>query len=228
MPPELTRTLPERPLGFYSRMAAAGFAIWLVYFLAVGNLAATLPTRDLRTAWDLAIPLWEWSVWIYDFCYLIPVFAIFAIKDGHLLNRLLVAIYTATLLATVVYFLIPISYPDPVFSDSISGRFLAWQFEIDFQPGANKMPSLHVANAFMVWLAVRNRGRIWSQSYLIVAILIALSTLVTKKHLIADAALGTVWAFGAWYLSGRIYNGLFDQSLPPKDALLGRIGLLKK
>jgi membrane-associated phospholipid phosphatase len=228
MLPESPRLHPERPLGFYSKMAAVGFAVWLVYFLTMGNIAATLPTHDLRTSWDMAIPLWEWTVWIYDFCYLIPVFAIFAIKDGHLLNRLLVAIYTSTLLATAVYFLIPISYPDPVFGDSIAARFLEWQFAIDFQPGANKMPSLHVANAFLVWLAVRNRGRSWSAWYLIAAILIALSTLTTKKHLMADAALGTVWAFGAWYLSGRIYHRLFDQSLPPQDALLKRVGLLNK
>lgn len=208
------------------------YGIWLAYFLTAGNLAATLPTSDLRTAWDLAIPFWPWMVWIYDFCYLIPLFAIFAILDGHVLNRLLVAIYTATLTATVVYFVVPISYPDPVFGTDISSRFLAWQFEIDFQPGANKMPSLHVANSFMVWLAVRSaergrlpRGRAYPTAFLAGAIIIAASTLFTKKHLIADVSLGIVWAVGAWYLAGRIYNGLFDQSLPAREALLTRFGI---
>ncbi|NNE69995.1 MAG: hypothetical protein HKN29_06475 [Rhodothermales bacterium] len=214
-----------RPLGFYVRMMLVAYLVWAVYFLSMGHLAATLPTNDLRTAWDLAIPFWPWMVWIYDFCYLIPLFAVFVVKDGHRLNRLLVAVYTATLTATIVYFLVPVSYPDPAFGDDLSSRFLAWQFAIDFQPGANKMPSLHVANSFMVWLAVRSRGRGYSAAFLLGAIVIALSTLLTKKHLVADVALGVVWAHGAWYLAGHLYHGLFDQSLPAREALLDGLRL---
>jgi membrane-associated phospholipid phosphatase len=216
----------NRRLGFSVKMMVVAYLTWLAYFIPMGHLAATMNSTDWRTAVDVAIPFWSWTVWIYDFCYFLPLFAVFVVTDGHFLNRLLLAVFTATFSATVVYFIFPISYPDPIFGDSISDRFLAWQFAIDFQPGANKMPSLHVANSFMAWLAVKTRSRKASAVFLVSAILIAISTLFTKKHLVLDVALGAAWAFGAWYIAGKLYARFFDASLPPDEALL--VGLRLK
>ena len=80
------------------------------------------------------------------------------------------------------------------------------------------MPSMHVANAFMIWQAARSRGPFWSRVYLLMAVLITLSTLTTHRHLIADAALGVPWAFGAWWVAGRIYGPY--QKYQPREGLL--------
>jgi membrane-associated phospholipid phosphatase len=206
-------------------VAVVAYTVWLVYFLSLGHFASTLATMDLRTSLDRQIPLVSWMVWVYDFTYVLPIWALLVIRDGHLLNRLLMSVYIATLTATVVYLLVPIAYPSPEFGSSISERFLDWQHRIDFQPGANKMPSLHVANSFMIWLAVRSRGRLISLLFLGMAVLIAISTLLVKKHLLIDIATGAAWAFGAWWLAGKAYERWADSSLPPDRALMKLIGL---
>ncbi len=208
------------PLKFYIGMAAIAYTIWLAYFLATGHLASNLETMDLRSALDHRIPLVPWMVWIYDFTYILPIAVILLVRDGHILNRLLMAVYMGTLMATVVYFLVPIAYPAPVLGSSLSERFLEWQHQIDFQPGANKLPSLHVANSFMIWMAVRSRGRGLSALFLVMAVLIAVSTLLVKKHLVIDVVAGVAWGFGVWWLAGKAYDRWADRSLPADRALL--------
>lgn len=206
-------------------MLLAAYTLWAAYFLPLGHLAATLDTMDLRTSWDRAIPLVPWMVWIYDLCYLMPVFAIFAIKDGHVLNRLIMAVYVSTVASTVMYFTIPIAYPIPEFGTSLSERFLDWQFVVDFQPGANKMPSLHVSNAFVIWIALRHDSRRKSLVFLTLAVLIAISTLLVKKHLIADVFVGMMWAAGAWWIAGQLYRRVADRTVSGDRALLKMVGL---
>ena len=99
------------------------YLVWAAIFVSFGHWAATLETIDARTAIDRAIPLWEWTVWVYDLCYIIPVAIVWTVKDGHQLNRLLLAIFVATFASFVVYVAFPIAYPEPDLSDSISGRF---------------------------------------------------------------------------------------------------------
>ncbi|MBO6575904.1 MAG: phosphatase PAP2 family protein [Rhodothermales bacterium] len=218
---------PVRPLGYYLRMMLVAYAVWAALFIGIGILTADLPGYDLRIGLDHAIPLWEWTVWIYSFCYIIPVFAVLAVQDGHRLNRLLVAVFVSTLSAAVVYAAVPVIYPYPEIADTVSGRFLAWQVALDFEPGGNKLPSLHVANAFLVWLAVRSRGRAWSWALLAAAVIISASTLTTKRHLVGDVVLGTAWAFWAWWASGILHRRWFDRGVPGRESLLKRVGMLR-
>ena len=89
------------------------------------------------------------------------------------------------------------------------------------------MPSLHVSNAFVIWLALRKDGRLKSGVFLLLAILIALSTLLVKKHLVADVAVGLMWATGSWWIAGHLYDRWADQSISGRDAILKLVGLAR-
>jgi hypothetical protein len=52
-----------------------------------------------------------------------------------------------------------------------------------------------------------------------VALLITISTVFVKQHIIIDSAAGIVWALGAWWLAGRLYPRLADGTAGPHAAL---------
>ena len=209
----------ERP--FYIRLLMVVYSAWLIVFESVGRYAATLATHDPTTSLDRLIPVVPEAVWLYDFCFVLPLVILFVVHEGHLLNRAVIAIFVSTLSACVVYLLYPVAYPLPELGTSISDRLLALHYELDFRPGANKLPSLHVANAWMIWLAVRSSGvrRVTRTVFLVLAITISLSTLLVKQHLILDVALGFVWAFPSWWLAGTLYARINRYGLSGADTV---------
>ncbi len=195
--------MPER--AFYLKLLAAVYGAWLAIFEAVGRYAATLDTVDLTTALDRLIPVVPEAVWLYDFCFLLPLVAVFVVRDGHTLNRAVIAIFVSTITACAVYLLVPVAYPLPELGTSLSDRLLAWHYRLDFRPGANKLPSLHVANSFLLWLTVRHVSKTTDRTFLALAIGISISTLLVKQHIVPDVVLGAAWAFPSWWIAGILY-----------------------
>lgn len=209
----------ERP--FYIRLLLVVYTAWLVIFQAVGRYAATLPTHDPTTALDRLIPLVPEAVWLYDFCFILPLVVLFVVHEGHLLNRAVIAIFVSTISASVVYLSYPVAYPLPELGSSLSDRVLAYHYMHDFRPGANKMPSLHVANSWMIWLAVRESGA-GSKTrliFLVLALTISISTLLVKQHIVPDVLLGFAWAFPSWWLAGTLYARLNRYGLSGADTV---------
>lgn len=212
------------------------YAAWLVLYRSVGSFASTLETVDLSTPIDQMLPVWPHWVWIYDFCFLIPFFIVVLLKDGHAINRLVIGIFVAAFSASIVFLLIPISHPFPELGDGVADRWVRYHYANDFPPGANKMPSLHVINAILFWLAVRqgSSSRIMRGVMLVLAILIAASTVLIKQHLIIDVLLGIPWAFATWWITLRLYAPLAALGLGPEDTVrharrwaARRMGLIK-
>lgn len=201
--------------------ALVAYALWLAGFEAVGSYARTLPTLDLSLPIDIWIPFWPNWVWIYELTYVLPFCTLFAIEDGHRVNRALLAIGLASVAAYVVYLGLPVAFPWPPLGESLAERVLAVERRCGFPPGANHLPSLHVANAFILYCAVRGQrlGRWGDRGALALAIGIALSTLFVKQHIFVDAAGGTLWGFGAWWLAGRAYASLVDPVAPARVGL---------
>ena len=215
----VTTPVPEKR--FYLKTCLVFYAIWILVFETVGKLAATLPTRDLTLGLDQMIPVSAVFVWPYELCYVFPFLPLFLLKDWHRFNRAILAVILANLTAFVVYFALPISYPRPELGGSLSDLVLRWEQDFDFKPGANKLPSLHVAFAWIVFIVCRKQGLKRSTQSLILAgaVLITASTLFTKQHIILDVVFGVVWAFVAWWAAGLIYPRLADVTGEPRTAL---------
>jgi membrane-associated phospholipid phosphatase len=206
---------------FYIKVSILVFLVWVVLFELVGRYATQLPTYDITSSIDKQIPLVAQFIWPYLLCYIFPFLPLFVVKDEHRLNLTLLSIILANLSAFILYLIFPIAFPRPVLGQTLSDHLLSVLYRVDFYPGANKLPSLHVTFTWIVYLACRKqRLNKWGDTIVFsLAGLITLSALFVKQHLIADVIAGICWAFTAWSLAGNLYKSLIDQERDPRVGL---------
>jgi len=192
---------------FYLKASLLVYLGYALLFEAVGYYAVTLPSRDLSLPIDRALPVISAFIWPYLLCYVFPLLPLFVVSDWHRFNRAVLALLLAIGASFVVYLALPVAFPHPELGPGFSDRVLAFQYRTDFEPGANKLPSLHVAYAWLVWLVCLRQGlgRRRESAILLAALVISLSTLFVRQHIVVDVLAGTVLAFGAWALAGWIY-----------------------
>lgn len=206
---------------YYLKVSLLCYLSWIVLFEAVGHYAATLPTRDLTTFIDRLIPLIPAFVWPYQLCYVTPFLLLVLIRDWHRFNRALLGLMLASLSAFLVYLTFPIAFPRPELGSTLSEWMLALEYRFDFQPGANKLPSLHVATVWIVYLACRRQrlNRHGDALLFVLAMLISVSTLFVKQHLVADVVAGVVWGIAAWGGATWYYPRMIDAASTAPVAL---------
>lgn len=207
---------------FYLKASLVVYAAWILVFECVGRYAAALPTRDVTIGLDRAIPFASAFIWPYELCYIFPFLPLLALKDWHRFNRAILAFFIANVTAYLVYVTYPIAFPRPELGTSLSDMVLALEYKVDFYPGANKLPSLHVAFAWVVFLACRRQrlSRAGDAAVFLTALLISAATLFVKQHIVLDVAAGIAWGFGAWAAAGRAYPLLADPAGEPRREFL--------
>ena len=166
-----------------------------VYF-GVGHLTFSRSTELLRTRLDDAIPFWPWTSWCYlPFYAGVFIISIIGIRRRALFNRAVTSVVIVMIIGALGHVFIAAEYPRPVLHPpypDISSGFMAFVQQID--PPGNVFPSLHVAHTSMLaFLLTRDRRRLGAVA-LVMATLLALSTLTTKQHFIADVVSGYVLA----------------------------------
>lgn len=203
---------------YYLRATVIGYLLWLAVFEAVGRYAATLSTSDITLEFDRGIPFSPPLIWAYEVCYLFPFVPLLVVNDWHRFNRVILAVVLANVVACAVYLAFPIALPRPVPGADLSSRIVALEYAADFHPGANKLPSLHVALAWLVWLACLRQGlrRFWAVLILATAVAISVATLFVKQHVVLDVVSGAALAFAAWSVAGRLYPRLAGDAGPRK------------
>jgi membrane-associated phospholipid phosphatase len=168
----------------------------LVYF-GIGHTHLSRSTEILRTRLDDAIPFWPWTSWCYlPFYAGVFIIAIAGFRRKRLFNRAVVAVLIVMTLGAAGHLFIGAEYPRPVLFPpypNLSYAFLAWVQHID--PPGNVFPSLHVAHTTMLALILREDRRRLGNVALVMATLLAASTLTTKQHFIADVLSGYALAF---------------------------------
>jgi membrane-associated phospholipid phosphatase len=216
------RIAPSQKLVWhYAKVLVLAYAIWLGTFEIVGRYAATLHTHDLTSALDRATPLVPAFVWPYEACYVMPLLSLFVMKDWHRFNIALVAFVVANLTAFVVYFALPIAYARPELGQSVAEKILAMEYAADFHPGANKLPSMHVAMSWIMvcamWRQARHRWVDFALGAL--ASLITVAAVFVKQHLWIDVIFGVPWGFAAYAIAGVIYRKRIPSDVPARVAL---------
>ena len=173
----------------------------LVYF-GIGHLHLNRSTEILRTRLDDAIPFWPWTAWCYlPFYAGVFIIAVAGIKRRAVFNGAVQAVLIVMTLGALGHIFIGAVYPRPVlyppFAD-ISAAFLAAVQHID--PPGNVFPSLHVAHTTMLSLLLIKDRPVLGRVALAMATALALSTLTTKQHFLADVVSGYALAFmGRWF-----------------------------
>ncbi len=181
-------------------LAAAGVQS-LVYF-GIGRASINRSQDLLRTALDDAIPFWPWTAWFYlPFYAGIFIICVTAIRSRLIFHRALAAIVVIMLLGATGHLMVGAEYPRPrlapPYADA-SAAFLAWVQRVD--PPGNVFPSLHVAHSSaLAGILGWDRPRLGALAFSM-AVVLALSTLTTKQHFIADVIAGLAIGLAARFL----------------------------
>ena len=190
-----------------------------VYF-GIGHAHLARSTEILRTRLDDAIPFLPWTSWCYlPFYAAIFIMAIIGFRRRALFNRALLAVLIVMTVGAAGHVLIGAEYPRPVLHPpypDLSSAFLASVQRID--PPGNVFPSLHVAHTTMLSLILIKDRPLLGKIALVMATLLALSTLTTKQHFIADVLAGYVLAFlgRAFALRGLATSAPASSPAPPR------------
>jgi membrane-associated phospholipid phosphatase len=179
----------------------------LVYF-GIGYQHRARSTTLLLTPLDHAIPFWPWTVWCYlPFYAGIFILGMAGFRSRRLFHRTLVGVMATVAVGALGHLLVAAEYPRPLvippWADA-SAAFMAWVQQID--PPGNVFPSLHVAQTSSIALVLRvDRPRLGLIA-MVMAGLLALSTLTTKQHFLADVVSGLAIAFVTQALVLRSYR----------------------
>lgn len=211
----------DRERKFYIKVSLIVYFVWIIFFEVVGQYAAKLPAHDITSFIDRKIPLIPQFIWPYLLCYIFPLLPLLVVEDLHRLNRTLLSIILANLSAFILYLIFPVAFPRPELGQSPSEYLLSFLYHVDFHPGANKLPSLHVTFAWIVYLTCRGQrlGKFGNTAIFLVAMLITISALFVKQHVIADVVIGICWALGSWLLATNFYKSLVDTNISPRAGL---------
>ena len=185
---------PARYLAYRWAMGLGGGVLQSLVYFAVGYFEQPRSTTLLDTPLDRWIPLWIWTVWLYlPFYAGIFALAITGIRQRRLFHRAFQGVLVIVLIGAIGHLAIAAEYPRPLLPSPPRGpseMFLAWIYAVD--PAGNVFPSLHVAHTSALAIILR-RERPWLGGLaLVMALLLALSTLTTKQHFIVDVLSG--WA----------------------------------
>lgn len=140
---------------------------------------------------------------LYLFLILLPVFVV---QREGLIHRTVWAYLSVWLVSYAIFLLYPTIAPRP---DEVTGDgFAVWglRFLYDADPPYNCFPSLHVAHSFVSALAAFRVHRTLGLAALSCATLVAISTLFTKQHYVADLVAGIILALVAYAVFLRNYS----------------------
>jgi hypothetical protein len=196
-----------------------GFLGFLIY-QALGRAELHRSATLLDTAFDRAIPFLTWTSWFYQPFYVgIFVVGLFGFRSKFLYDRALICIWANVVVGAMGHYFIRAQYPRPVLPvpyPDLSTWFLAQIHRID--PPGNVFPSLHVAHTFMVtFLLSIDRPRL-GRVVLVMSILLALSTLTTKQHFVADVLAGLTMGLLARAWARREVARLYRRPAPTPRA----------
>lgn len=155
---------------------------------------------------DAAIPFLPWTISIYFGCFLFwfVMYRLISQLPKERANRFFCANHLGKVICVVAFLLFPTTIRRPDVNGTTAWdtfmRFLYWIDAPD-----NLFPSLHCMIAWLCWIGVRGKKVVpvvWRVLALIMAVLVCLSTLTTRQHVILDV-------FGGILLSEFCY-GLSD------------------
>ena len=175
----------------WSRGLAAAALQSLIYF-AIGHAQLGRSTELLRTRLDDAIPFWPATAWFYLPIYAgIFIIALVGFRTKIHFDRALGGVFFIMAIGLCGHLLIRAEYPRPILRPPFAGlsaAFLASVQSID--PPGNVFPSLHVAHTSSLALILHHENPRLGRIVIVLAALLALSTLTTKQHFVADVVSG--------------------------------------
>jgi membrane-associated phospholipid phosphatase len=168
------------------------------FYLLIAERARGGAVHAPELAWDRLLPLAP--VWaliygaLYGFLIVLPVFVV---QQNEMIRRAVWAYITVWSVAYACFLLYPTIAPRP---DEVTGDgFAVWGLRLlyDADPPYNCFPSIHVAHSFVSALVCHRVHRTLGLVAVSCASLVAMATLLTRQHYVADVIGGVLLASAA-------------------------------
>ena len=174
-------------------MTAIAIAAFAPYFV-INHVTLDWPARSLEGPVDRWVP-WSppWEL-IYVSIYIYVFVVVAWIRDAALFRRIVLAFCLIQFACYALFLAMPVGMARPEALDL--SKFLEWGLILNYsldQP-RNLFPSLHLANAFMVSLAIWRVHPRFGRWALVWASLIGYSTMAARHHYFADVVAGVALA----------------------------------
>lgn len=163
--------------------------------------------HNLQFAFEEKIPFWPWMILVYFGCYLFWIhnyISVSKLDRKHALRMYLTDILSK-LTCFVFFILLPTTMDRAVITgDGIFDNAVRFLYQID--AADNLFPSIHCLVSWICFIGVRGRKEVpkWYQVVsLILAILVCISTLTLKQHVIVDVIAGILIPELIFFILGR-------------------------
>lgn len=162
----------------------------------------------LLTPIDEMIPLIPWTIIFYWGCYVVWVinYCLCVICDENQSGKFIKTHYIGETICFIIMIIFPTIMPRPeILGTDFFSRMVNAQYTID--AADNLFPSIHCFVSYLCWIGVRNNPNIpkWYQNTsLVLAILVFISTLTVKQHVILDVFASVIVAQIAYKISARL------------------------
>lgn len=175
------------------------------FYLVIAGRRGVAHTPELVL--DRLLPLSPTWALVYGALYAFLIgLPVLVIQQEELIRRTVWAYLLVWIVAYVFFLLYPTAAPRP---DTVPGNgFAVWglRFLYDADPPYNCFPSIHVAHSFVSAFACLRVHRRLGIIAVVCASLVALSTLFTKQHYVADLVAGILLAVVAYGLFLRSHS----------------------
>lgn len=183
---------------------------WVAFGIVFGAVEKLIPRDHYYPVWhplDDQIPFCEWFMipYMFWFVFLVGIHVYLLLVDIPAFKRLMYFVMFTYGITAAVYILWPTCQnlrPTEFPRDNFFTRFIAGFYAFD--TNTNVCPSLHVvgsfATAFAAWDTKRFQTPLWKMAFLLVALLISVSTVFVKQHSIVDVFWALVLCAAGWIL----------------------------
>lgn len=151
----------------------------------------------LSSTIDKSIPFINYSVFIYSSWYVLLFLVPYLLykKDKNMLGKYIATYIICIIIADITFIIYPTGVIRPELSnDNIVNMLMNFIYLID-TPAINCLPSMHcaVSMLFILTIICSNKFNIKTKSWItLLSILIMLSTLTTKQHVLIDLITGNL------------------------------------
>jgi membrane-associated phospholipid phosphatase len=171
------------------------------FYLLIANRAQRGTVHAPAMALDRLLPVVPAWALVYGALYaFLIVLPVLVVQREDLIRRTVWAYLMVWSVAYLIFLVYPTVAPRP---DTFSGAGFAasgLRFLYDADPPYNCFPSIHVAHSFVSAFACQRVHRGLGLVALACASLVALSTLFTRQHYVADLIAGILLAWGAQWI----------------------------
>lgn len=184
---------------------------FLVYYGARW-IAAAKPHWNFTTSLDRAIPLVPWTAAIYWGCYLFwAANYVLSVSVGQEEGmRFLKAHFLGESIGFACFVFLPTTMVRPeILEQDFSWQLLQLIYRLDTPD--NLLPSIHCFASWLCWIGVRGKTTIpqWYQrTSLGIAVLVCISVLTVKQHILVDVFAGILLAEGSYWMAGAGRNNI--------------------